>query len=264
MMLVLDIGNTTLHGGVFRGRDLVAEFRKSTSDRATADEIGLFLLQILRERGCAPEEIRAVGAASVVPSLQRALEDGIATFLRRETFFLQPGARTGLKIKIRNPEEVGADRIANAIAAGAVFPGENAIVVDLGTATTFDVVSAQREFLGGAIAPGLRISMETLHTKTAKLPPVDIMARPEALGKSTVGSIQSGLFYGHLGMMRELLARLRVDAFGEEPVRVIGTGGFAPMFAGEKVFDRLEPHLVLEGVRLATEMNAEFRGRKGK
>lgn len=260
MIVILDVGNSQIHGGLFAGDRFRAEFRKSTTPRATADEIGLFLVQFLREHGVAPVDLVAVGIATVVPALTDALMEGSRRYLDRKPFFLAPGARTGLKIKTRSPEEVGADRIASAIGALEAYPGEHLIVVDLGTATTFDCVSADREFLGGVIAPGLRVSMESLTQNTAKLPPVEIVKVREALGRSTVTTIQSGLYFGHVGLARELLPRLKREAFGENAAcRIIGTGGYAGLFAGETppLFDHFESHLVLRGILHATRLNAD-------
>lgn len=256
MNLALDVGNTQMHGGLFRGDALAADFRRSTHSGATEDEIGLFLLQILREWGCAPGDLETVGIASVVPSLTTALATAVRKYLEMEPFVLGPGKKTGLKIRTASPSEVGADRIAGCIGAMKRFPGENLIIIDLGTATTFDCLTADGAFLGGVIAPGLRLSMEALSRGTAQLPAVQIHSPGRALGRDTVTNIQAGLYYGHVGLVRELVPRLRAEAFGPEaPCRIVGTGGSVSLFDEEALFDECLPHLVLEGVRWAAHMN---------
>lgn len=256
MILVLDVGNSQIHGGIYRGDTLVADFRQSTIAQASEDEVGLFLLQVLREWSCSPQSLRAVGIASVVPSLTQALSLGVRKYLKSDPFILGPGKKTGLQIRTKSPGEVGADRIACCIGGLDTFPGENLIIVDLGTATTFECVSADRAFLGGVIAPGLRVSMEALSRRTAQLPAVNIEPPEQAMGKDTTTNIQSGLYYGHVGMIRELVPRLRVEAFGESAsCRVLGTGGYASLLNRENLFDAVDPHLVLRGIRLATELN---------
>jgi type III pantothenate kinase len=180
-------------------------------------------------------------------------------YFQRDPFVLQAGVKTGLKVRYRNPGEVGSDRIAGAIAAAQLHPARDLIVVDCGTATTFDVITAAGDYLGGAILPGLGVSADALASHTAKLPRVEI-ARPEtALGRTTVESIQSGLYHGHVGAIRHLVAELRREAFAGAEPRVIGTGGVARMFAGERLFDEIVPELVLWGLRHAEAMNREAR-----
>jgi type III pantothenate kinase len=174
-----------------------------------------------------------------------------------DPFVLQAGARTALKIRYRNPTEIGPDRIANAIAAVHLYPGSDLIVLDFGTATTINVVSRNREYLGGVILPGLRIAMEALERNTARLPTVEIVPPTEVMGRSTIESIQSGLFFGTREMVAGLTRRLRRDAFNDGPVVVIGTGGFARMFEREALFDALVPDLVLLGLARALEMNPD-------
>jgi type III pantothenate kinase len=172
---------------------------------------------------------------------------------------LQAGTKTGLKIKYRNPLEVGADRIANAIAGVELFPNRNLIIVDFGTATTFCAISRTKEYLGGVIIAGIRISMEALESRTAKLPSVEITPTATTLGKSTTESIQSGLYYGQMGMVKEICARLTQECFlSEDPAErplIIATGGFAGLFEKDQLFDSIVPDLVLRGLYLAQRMN---------
>ena len=168
---------------------------------------------------------------------------------------LDLGVKTGLRIKYRNPLEVGADRIANAIAGTHIYPDKNLIIVDLGTATTFCAITKNHDYLGGSIISGLKLNMESLEAKTAKLPSVEIVSRDEVLGQSTVESLQSGLYYGHLGAMREIITRMNHECFNGEKAFVIGTGGFSSLFEKEKIFDLITPDLVLKGNLIALQMN---------
>jgi type III pantothenate kinase len=257
MLLCLDIGNTQIHGGVFDGDALRLQFRKSTQPLGSSDELGIFFVSVLRENGVDPRSVDRVALCSVVPAALHSLRGASRKYFRSEPFVLQAGVKTGLKVRYRNPLEVGADRIAGAIAAARRQPGRNLIVVDCGTATTFDVVTAGGDYLGGVILPGVGVSAETLASRTAKLPRVEI-ARPESvLGRSTVESIQSGLYHGHSGAIRHLVAELTREVFGGERPHVVGTGGFARMFEEERLFDEVVPELVLEGLRQAEMLNSE-------
>lgn len=253
--LCFDIGNTDIHGGVFAGDVLELEFRKSNRMRPTTDEFGVFILQLLHARGIAPEQVARVAIASVVPDSLPAVSEACEKYLGRAPLVLRAGVRTGLKIRMKEPRDVGADRIANAVAAVAMYPDKNLIIIDMGTATTLCAVNAQREYLGGAIVPGLGLSMRALGTQTAKLPQVDILEPTKALGKTTVENIQSGLYFGHLGMLKEMIVRLRKEAFDDAPCIVIGTGGFVRLFASARIFDHCVPALVLHGLRHALRLN---------
>lgn len=257
MILCIDVGNTQIHGGVFRNNELILQFRKTSRQEFSSDEIGIFLKNVLRENNVEPESISGISICSVVPDLNHSLRAGCVKYFNKEPFFLKPGVRTGLKIKYRNPLEVGADRIANAIAAVNIFPNKNLIVVDFGTATTFCAINKNKEYLGGIILPGIKISMEALESKTAQLPVVEIKEMNEVIGRSTVESIQSGLYFGQIGMVKELKARIIEEAFKDETPVVIGTGGFSRLFESAKLFDILIPTLVLDGLYLAFNMNRE-------
>ena len=257
MLLCLDIGNTQIHGGVFEGDVLRTQFRKSTSPLGTTDELGIFFTTVLRENGVDPRSVTRVAICSVVPAALYSLRGAAEKYFHCEPFILQAGVKTGLKVRYRNPLEVGADRIAGAIAGAQRHPGRGLIIVDCGTATTFDVVTATGDYLGGVIMPGLGVSAETLASHTTKLPRVEISRPESALGKTTTESIQSGLFFGHMGAIQFLVAKLRQEAFPDSPPCVIGTGGFARMFELEKLFDEFVPELVLWGVKAAEHMNRE-------
>ncbi len=257
MLLCLDIGNTQIHGGVFDGEALRCQFRKSTMPLGTTDELGIFFTTVLRENGVDPRGVSQVAICSVVPAALYSLRGAAEKYFRCEPFVLQAGVKTGLKVRYRNPLEVGADRIAGAIAASHRHPGRGLIIIDFGTATTLDVVTAAGDYLGGVILPGVGVSAETLASHTAKLPRVEI-ARPEtALGRTTTESIQSGLFHGHVGAIQYLVAKLKQEAFPDAQPYLVGTGGFARMFEREGLFDELAPELVLWGLKYAEALNRE-------
>lgn len=257
MILSLDVGNTQIYGGVFSGADekMLLSFRRNSKQGSSSDEIGVFLRLVLRENGIDPQQIKQIVLCSVVPEVIYSLRGACQKYFNMSPFILQAGVKTGLRIRYRNPLEVGADRIANSIAAVALYPQKNLILVDLGTATTFCAVSANRDYLGGSIISGLKLNMESLEAKTAKLPSVEIVSRSEALGLSTVESLQSGLYYSHLGAIREISNRLIKECFNDSPALVIGTGGFASLFDKEKIFDAIIPDLVLKGNLIALQMN---------
>lgn len=255
MILVLDIGNSQIFGGVFDDGGLRLQFRRATRAENTSDEMGLFLRQVLRENGIEPEGVTDVAVCSVVPDMVHSVRNAILKYFGMRPFLLEPGVRTGLNIRYRNPLEVGSDRIAGAIAAATLFPGKNAIIVDFGTATTIDALTAERDYLGGLILPGLRVAMESLGTRTARLPKVEIRKPAELIGRSTIESIQSGLFFGNLAVLRQLCADLRAQYFAGRATVVIGTGGFARLFEDEGVFDAHVPELVLLGLRDALALN---------
>ena len=258
MILALDIGNSQIFGGVFDAEDrLRLQFRHASRAQATSDELGLFFRDVLRENGIDPAGIQTVAICSVVPDMVHSVRNASMKYFNARPFVLEPGVRTGLNIRYRNPLEVGADRIAGAIAASQLFPGRNAIIVDFGTATTIDALTADRDYLGGLILPGLRLAMESLDAKTARLPKVEIRKPPELLGRTTVESIQAGLYYGNVAILRHLCAELRDCYFKGGTTVLLGTGGFARLFEDEGVFDAHVPELVLLGLREALRLNAE-------
>ncbi len=255
MMLCIDVGNSHIYGGVFTSEELCLRFRH-TSKVSTSDELGIFLKNVLRENQCSPDDIRKIAICSVVPQLDYSLRAACVKYFSVEPFFLQTGVKTGLNIKYRNPADVGADRIANAIAATHRFPGKHLIIIDFGTATTFCVINAKKAYLGGVILPGIRLAVDALSNNTAKLPAVEIIKIEQVVGRSTIESIQSGVFYGALGACRELIDRIKKEAFAGDDVLVLATGGFASLFDKQGIYDQHLPDLVLQGVRLAAEMNA--------
>jgi type III pantothenate kinase len=255
MMLCIDVGNSQIYGGVFSSGEICLRFRY-TSKLSSSDELGIFLKAVLRENQCKPESIDRIAICSVVPQFDYSLRAACLKYFNVDPFILQIGSKTGLNIKYRNPSDVGADRIANAIAAVEAYPGKNLIIIDFGTATTFCVISAKKEYLGGVILPGVRLSVDALANNTAKLPSVEIIKMQQVIGRSTIESIQSGVFYGAMGACRELIGRIKKEAFQDDDSFVLATGGFATFFENQGLYDQHHPDLVLEGVRIASEMNS--------
>lgn len=258
MILALDVGNSQVYGGLFDQDVMKVSFRRNSKQGSSSDEVGIFLRSVLRENGFDPTKIKQILICSVVPDLIYSLRGACRKYFDLEPFILQAGVKTGLNVQYRNPLEVGADRIANAVAGTFLYPQKNLVIVDLGTATTFCAITQDKRYLGGSIIAGLRISMESLESKTAKLPSVEIVASQEVLGKTTIESIQSGLYYSHLGAMREICKRLQQECFPDMKPFIIGTGGFAHLFEKEKIFDVVMPDLVLKGLLAAAKLNKEI------
>ena len=256
MLLCLDVGNSEIFGGLFDGDDLVIQFRRTSQLRSSSDELGVFFRSVLRENSVNPDKISGVAICCVVPDLLYSLRACCQKYFFLEPLILRPGVRTGLKIKYRDPKEVGADRIADAVGATKMFPNRNLVVADFGTATTLCAITKNKEFLGGNIIPGVRLSMEALEERTAQLPSVEILPPRHAIGRSTVESIQSGLYWSNVGMVREIISRITAEEFPDNPPIVIGTGGFAILFNREKLFDRVVPDLILTGLREIVRLNA--------
>lgn len=255
MIMTLDVGNSQIYGGIFSQDKLILQFRKTSKMGSSSDEFGLFLRSVLRENDVDPKKIQQIAFCSVVPDIVHSLRNACKKYFNLNPFILQAGTKTGLKIKYRNPVEVGADRIANAIGAVQIYPGKNLIIIDFGTATTFCAINLDKDYLGGLIVPGLRLSMEALEAQTAKLPAVEIVTVTEVIGRSTVESIQSGLYFGHLAMVKEVTQRIKKEHFDNKNTVIIGTGGFSRLFEKENVFDALIPDLVLMGLKISLKAN---------
>ncbi len=254
MLLVMDLGNTNTVLGVFDDTRLVANWRLTTVRDRTVDEYGILARNLLALASIEVSSIDGFIIASVVPPLNSVLESMAVDYFGLQPLFVEPGIKTGMPILYDNPQEVGADRIVNGVAAFARARGA-AIVVDFGTATTFDAISSRGEYLGGAIAPGLTISAEALFQRAARLPRVDIRRPPGVVGKNTIHSLQAGLFYGYVGLVTGILTRVREEL--GEPARSIGTGGLvAPLReALASVLDEVDPDLTLEGLRIIYHRN---------
>src|SRR5882724_103472 len=226
MLLALDVGNSQIFCGVYDGTRLCPTSGQKSGIRASSDEFGTFFRVTLRENGVDPGEIDMAGICSVAPDTVHSLRNCFRKYFRFEPFMLQTGAKTGLKIRYRNPAAVGADKIADSIGALSRFPGRNLLIIDFGTATTLCAVTKEKEYLGGIITPGINTSMAALESKTARLPVVEIIRPPDVLGRSTVESIQSGLYYGTLATVRSLAAAITREHFAKDQPLTIGTGGF--------------------------------------
>jgi type III pantothenate kinase len=214
------------------------------------------LRSVLRENDIPPESILKIAFCTVVPHLTYSLTSACLKYFKIEPYFLGPGSKTGLKICYQNPVEVGADRIANAIAAEDLFPKTNKLIIDTGTATTICAVNSNKEYLGGIILPGMKIGMVALEKNTAKLPSVEILERPTIIGRSTVASIQSGLYYSHFYGLQGMINHIKQEQFKDEKVKVIGTGGFAHLFNEEKIFDLIIQDLVLKGLLISAKVSS--------
>lgn len=256
MILCLDIGNSHIFGGVFDGEDLQLTFRKSSKAGASSDEYGLFFRSVLRENGLDPAAISRIAMCSVVPEVVYGISASCRKYFDLAPFILQTGVRTGLKVGYQNPQEVGTDRIANAIAGTWLYPDQDLLIVDFGTATTVCAIGRGRHYKGGVILPGLRLSMLALESGASKLAAVEIVRSEQALGRTTAASIQSGLYLGHLGALRKVIDHVVAEEYDGRRPSVLATGGFAALFEDTGLFDRNAPDLVLQGLRLAQEMNA--------
>jgi len=255
MILCLDVGNTQVFGGVFNEGQLVTQFRRTSQLRSSSDELGVFFRGVLRENDIDPSAVRDIVICSVVPDLNYSLRACAQKYFGIDPLVLRPGVKTGLNIAYRDPKEVGADRIADAVGAIKLFPSRNLIVADFGTATTVCAVTKDKTFLGGNILPGVRLAMEALEMRTAQSPSVEIVPMQSALGTTTVESIQSGLYWSNVGMIRELVSRITAQVFPEEPPLVIGTGGFVHLFAQERIFDHMVGDLILTGLLEILSLN---------
>jgi type III pantothenate kinase len=251
MLLAIDVGNTNTSLGVYEGERLVAHWRLTTARERTVDEYGVHSRNLFELAGLDFKAITAVAIASVVPPLNFTLRRLSEVYFNRTPLFIDHATDTGVPILYEPPSDVGADRIVDAVAAVHKY-GAPCIIVDFGTATTFDAINSRGEYLGGVITPGITISSDALFARTARLPRVEIKRPSSVIGSSTVGSMQSGLYYGYCGLVDGILKRMR-EELGQE-VRVIATGGLAPLIAtGSDYIEEIDDTLTLEGLRLVYE-----------
>ena len=256
MLLAIDIGNTNIVLGIFDHETLSQHWRLATRPNRTADELSVLVRQLFEGRGLDMKQVSGVVLSSVVPPLTATVTEMVRGAFGQESLTID-ASNAGLPVRYHAPEDVGADRLVNGVAALAEYGGESRsiIVVDFGTATTFDVISAG-EYLGGVICPGVEISADALFQRAARLPRVDVRRPEQVIGTSTVGSIRSGLYFGYVAMVEGLVTRLRDEVGGDSPAVCVATGGLAGTIAGETAtIDHVRPDLTLNGLRLVWQRN---------
>lgn len=257
MILVMDVGNTNIVLGVFDGDHLSHEWRIGSDRNKTDDEYGTLLRSFFRDNELDPSAVSGVIISSVVPPLMFSLENMSKKYFNHTPMVIGPGVRTGMNIRAENPREVGADRIVNAVSAVHYY-GAPLIVVDFGTATTFCYIDEKGQWAGGAIAPGANISTEALYNRAAKLPRIEIAKPSVILGKNTVTSMQAGIYYGIVGQVNEIVARMKQEVRGNP--KVVATGGFAELLKDETTsIDIVDPHLTLRGLKIIYDLNKKER-----
>lgn len=257
MLLAIDIGNTNVTLGVFEGDEVRSDWRLRSSRHSSKDEVGMSLMGLFQYAGLKVADLRGVCLASVVPPLTGTYVQACLQYLRITPLVVETGVKTGVKVQVTEPRSVGADRIVNACAVKALVNGPS-IVVDFGTATTFDAVDRHGNYIGGAIAPGLEVAVDSLSGRTAKLPRVELVVPPRAIGKSTIEAIRSGVLFGYVSLVEGMIARISAEMTEEEggDCTVVATGGLAPTIAElTSVIHRVEPNLTLEGLRLIWNLN---------
>lgn len=257
MLLAVDIGNTNVTLGVFDGDQVRADWRLRSFRHASRDEVGMSLMGLFHHAGLPVDALEGVCLASVVPPLTGTFADACEKYLKKAPLVVEAGVKTGVKVLVTEPRSVGADRIVNACAVKAIVDGPS-VVVDFGTATTFDAIDADGNYLGGAIAPGLEVAADSLSGRTAKLPRVELVVPPKAIGKTTIDAIRSGVLFGYVSLVEGMLARIEaelVTAPGED-ITVVATGGLAPTIAAmTNSIHRVEQSLTLDGLRLIWNLN---------
>ena len=259
MLLAFDVGNTNIVLGVFKNGELIQNWRLETDSRKSADEYGMVINQLFTYEGLDVKEVEDVIISTVVPSVLYTLQHLSVKYFNKRAIVVGPGVKTGLIVKYDNPKQVGADRIVNAVAAHAKYGGP-LVIIDFGTATTFCAISEKAEYLGGTIAPGLKISSDVLTEKTAKLPKVELEEPGHVICRNTIHSIQSGLVYGHMGMVEFIVNKMKKElqeyCNTDEPVKVIATGGLATLIdSGVECIDYVDKMLTLEGLELIYKKN---------
>lgn len=255
MLLTIDIGNTNITIGLYEGRTLGPRWRLATSYERMPDEYGITTVHLLAHAGLRSADVAGIIIASVVPPITAAFVQACRAYLGQEPLVVGPDLKTGVRVLYDDPNQVGADRIVDAHAAYQLYGGP-VCIVDFGTATTFDAITAEGDYLGGAIAPGIGIAADALFQRTAKLPRVDIQRPPSVIGRNTVQSVQSGLLFGYVGLVEGMVTRFRAELGGR--MKVIGTGGLAEVIAREtSVLEIIAPWLTLDGLRMIYDLNQE-------
>lgn len=253
LILVIDVGNTNITIGVYEDKELLKHWRMTTDRHRTSDELGMMVLDFFQYGGISSKAIEGIIISSVVPPIMHSLEAMCFKYFEIEPLIVGPGIKTGLNLQVENPREVGADRIVNAVAVIEEY-GAPAIIVDFGTATTFCYIDEKSRYHGGAIAPGIMISTEALYNRAAKLPRVDVTEAPKVIGKSTVNSMQSGIYYGFIGQYEGIVKAMKQE-ISTEPI-VVATGGLARLISGKsEITDKVDPFLTLKGLRILFERN---------
>lgn len=255
LIFVFDVGNTNMVLGVYDKEELKYNWRIETNRSKTEDEYGIIIKNLFENVGLRLSQIEGIIISSVVPPIMLALERMCQRYFDLKPLVVGPGIKTGLDIKYENPREVGADRIVNAVAAIHEY-GSPLIIVDFGTATTYCYVNEQKQYMGGAIAPGIHISTEALYSKAAKLPRIEIVAPEGVVGKNTVSAMQAGIVYGYVGQVEEIVKRMKIQS--KEKPTVIATGGLSSLIAKETtVIDIVDPFLTLKGLQLIYKRNMD-------
>ncbi len=258
MLLVMDVGNSNIKLGVFEGKKLLNSWRMHTSASRTSDEYGLSLINIIKHVGLSVDLIEGVAMSSVIPSLNYTLEHMVRFYIGKPLMIAGPGVKTGINIRYENSREVGADRIVNSLAAHRLYGGP-CIVIDFGTATTFNIINDRGEFIGGPICPGIRITADALTKNAARLPKIELTRPDKVVCRNTVANMQSGIIYGFTGLVEYLVRRIKAET-GFSDAKVIGTGGFCELISAEEpVFDIIDKTLTLTGLRMMYELNSAER-----
>ena len=256
MLLVFDVGNTNMVLGIYKDNALIKDWRINTDKEKTSDEYGILISSLFKYEDIEMSEIKDVIISSVVPNVMHSLENFCIKYCNKQPLIVGPGIKTGLNIKYDNPKQVGADRIVNAV-AGIEKYGYPLILVDFGTATTFCAISERGEYLGGTIAPGIKISSEALFQRASKLPRVELLKPGTTICKSTVTAMQSGIIYGYVGLVDKIISMMK-DELNCEGIKVVATGGLANLIASETdSIDNVDKFLTLEGLKAIYEKNKE-------